>query len=193
MRTKTDIVKEVLEDLSKQDFEMFCDALVHRPGDIKVAKNQVQDKGCIDVSNAVVSTFSEDGTPAVVIELLKSINLCDEAYKLGNLIAKHFPKSSASKATAATACSSEEHFVIKHKMRLIESVTNVDAILRCLLEKKVIQDDDYDEICDTKGNEEKMTKIYGLVLKSGIRAKEIFFEILKAQEPFLVEELENKA
>ncbi|KAM9806145.1 apoptosis-associated speck-like protein containing a CARD isoform 2-T2 [Syngnathus typhle] len=191
MPTKTDIVKEVLEDLSKEDFKKFCDALVHRRGDQKVSKNKVQDKDYIDVTNVLVSIFTVDGTPAVVAELLKKIGLNNEANDLGELIAKHFQKSSASKATAATACSSED-FVIKHRTRLIESVTHISPILNRLLDKKVIQHSVYEEIRNATGNQEKMTKIYELALKSSIRAKEIFFEILKEQEPLLVEELENK-
>ncbi|XP_037128895.1 apoptosis-associated speck-like protein containing a CARD isoform X2 [Syngnathus acus] len=202
MPTKKDIVKDALEDLSKINFKKFCDALVDRRGDRKVAKNKVQDKDFMDVTNVLVSSFTEDETPAVVIELLKSIKCFDEAKNLEDLIAEHFPKSSASKATAATAaagaagettCSSEEHFVDKHRTELIERVTNIPPILNLLLKKKVIQDPVYEEICDTKGNPEKMTKIYRQALKSGICAKDIFFEILKDKEPLLVEDLEKKA
>ncbi|XP_037128901.1 apoptosis-associated speck-like protein containing a CARD isoform X7 [Syngnathus acus] len=184
MPTKKDIVKDALEDLSKINFKKFCDALVDRRGDRKVAKNKVQDKDFMDVTNVLVSSFTEDETPAVVIELLKSIKCFDEAKNLEDLIAEHFPKSSASK---------EEHFVDKHRTELIERVTNIPPILNLLLKKKVIQDPVYEEICDTKGNPEKMTKIYRQALKSGICAKDIFFEILKDKEPLLVEDLEKKA
>ncbi|XP_037128902.1 apoptosis-associated speck-like protein containing a CARD isoform X8 [Syngnathus acus] len=169
MPTKKDIVKDALEDLSKINFKKFCDALVDRRGDRKVAKNKVQDKDFMDVTNVLVSSFTEDETPAVVIELLKSIKCFDEAKNL------------------------EEHFVDKHRTELIERVTNIPPILNLLLKKKVIQDPVYEEICDTKGNPEKMTKIYRQALKSGICAKDIFFEILKDKEPLLVEDLEKKA
>ncbi|KAM9806135.1 apoptosis-associated speck-like protein containing a CARD isoform 2-T2 [Syngnathus typhle] len=148
----------------------------------RVEENKVRRKDYIDVTNVLVSTFSENGTPAVVIELLEKIGCSDEAKDLDDRIAEPLPKSSASK---------DKHFVSKHRVRLTESVTNINAILHRLLEKKVIHDGIYDEIHDAEGNQEKMTKIYKLVLKSGNRAKDIFLEILKEQEPALVEELEN--
>ncbi|KAM9806143.1 apoptosis-associated speck-like protein containing a CARD isoform 3-T3 [Syngnathus typhle] len=196
MTTKKKYVMDALENLPEESFKRFCIALVDRGGDRKVALNKVQKKDFMDVTNVLVSTFTEDETPTVVVELLESINCFNEAKNLGDLIAKHFPKSSASKATAATAataCSSEVHFVIKHRTRLIESVTNINPILRRLLDKEVIQDEVYEQIYNTKGNQEKMTKIYALALKSGNRAKEIFLEILKEKEKMLVEELEKLA
>ncbi|XP_061145574.1 uncharacterized protein LOC133161242 isoform X1 [Syngnathus typhle] len=102
MTTKKQCVMAALENLTDDDFKKFCDALVNRPGEKKVAKSKVQDQPRLDVTNVMVSTFTEDETPTVVIELLESINLCDEAKKFGEEIAK-IPKPSPPKATAATA------------------------------------------------------------------------------------------
>ncbi|XP_049585427.1 apoptosis-associated speck-like protein containing a CARD isoform X2 [Syngnathus scovelli] len=200
MTTKKSLVMDALENLSKENFKRFVKALEDRRGNIRVAKNKLQDKDFMDVTDVLVSAFTEDKTPAVVSELLWSIKCADEAEKLDEQIAKHFPKSSASKAAAAaagaageTTCSSEEHFVDKHRTKLIERVTNIDPILNRLLEKKVIQDSAYEKIRDTRGDQQKMIEIYRLALKSGIRAKDIFFEILKEQHLLLVEDLEKKA
>ncbi|KAM9805319.1 apoptosis-associated speck-like protein containing a CARD [Syngnathus typhle] len=182
MTTIKKCVMDALENLTGDEYKKFCNALVDRPGDRRVEENKVRRKDYFDVTNVLVSTFSEDGTPAVVIELLEKIGCSDEAKDLDDRIAEPLPKSSASK---------DKHFVSKHWVRLIEYVTNVDAILNRLLEKKVIHDGIYEEILDAKGNQEKMTKIYKLVLKSGNRAKDIFLEILKEQEPLVVGELEN--
>ncbi|XP_077431393.1 apoptosis-associated speck-like protein containing a CARD isoform X2 [Vanacampus margaritifer] len=94
-------------------------------------------------------------------------------------------------AADGTAHSKEEHFVDKHKFKLIERVCNIKKILDVLEEKKVIQSEIYEEIYQTPGNEEKIRKIYRLALKSGKAVKDIFYECLKEHEPYLVADLER--
>nr|XP_049586509.1 uncharacterized protein LOC125975256 [Syngnathus scovelli] len=72
--------------LSKENFKRFVKALVNRRGNIKVSKNKVQDKNFMDVTEVLVSTFTEDKAPAVVSELLITIKCADEAEKLGKFM-----------------------------------------------------------------------------------------------------------
>ncbi|XP_051922232.1 apoptosis-associated speck-like protein containing a CARD [Hippocampus zosterae] len=202
MPSKKMLIADVLENLSKKNFEKFGMALVARGGDRKVAFSRVEDKNFIEVAHVLVSTFTEDDAPAVTSELLKSINCFDEAKKLDEQMAELFPKSSRSRTPAGTnaekagcsgdtTCSSEVHFVDKHKLPLIERVCNIDSILDFLLKKNVIQDEIYEKISGTPGNQGKTRNIYNLALKSGIDAKNIFLESLKKYEPLLVADLER--
>ncbi|XP_019719440.1 apoptosis-associated speck-like protein containing a CARD isoform X1 [Hippocampus comes] len=207
MPSKKMLIADVLENLSKKNFEKFGMALMARGGDRKVAFSKVEDKNFMEVTNVLVSTFTEDDAPAVTSELLKSIKCFNEAKELDEQMAELFPKSSTRKTPAGTnassngdkagsssdtACSSEVHFVDKHQLELTERVCNIDSILDFLLKENVIQDAIYEKISCTPGNQGKTRNIYKLALKSGIDAKNIFLESLKKYEPFLVADLERK-
>ncbi|XP_019719441.1 apoptosis-associated speck-like protein containing a CARD isoform X2 [Hippocampus comes] len=183
MPSKKMLIADVLENLSKKNFEKFGMALMARGGDRKVAFSKVEDKNFMEVTNVLVSTFTEDDAPAVTSELLKSIKCFNEAKELDEQMAELFPKSSTRKKV---------HFVDKHQLELTERVCNIDSILDFLLKENVIQDAIYEKISCTPGNQGKTRNIYKLALKSGIDAKNIFLESLKKYEPFLVADLERK-
>ncbi|XP_077383338.1 apoptosis-associated speck-like protein containing a CARD isoform X2 [Festucalex cinctus] len=202
MSSKKMVIMNVLENLSENNLAKFRMALVDRRGDRRVALGKVERKDFMEITNVLVSTFTEDRAPSVTAELLRSIKCFDEAEELDNEIAKL--KSSAGKIAASaaaetaactaaggTAHSKEEHFVDKHMPELIERVCNIKKILDILQKKKVIQGEIYEEIYNTPVNQEKMRKIYRLALKSGKAAKEIFYECLKEYEPYLVADLEH--
>lgn len=86
---------------------------------------------------------------------------------------------------------SDEHFVDKHRVELVQRVTNIPAILDQLLREKVILNDDYDTIRSKPINSEKMRAIYDGPMKKGRAAKDVFYRILKEQERFLVQDLEG--
>ncbi|XP_077453932.1 uncharacterized protein LOC144072652 [Stigmatopora argus] len=85
--------------------------------------------------------------------------------------------------------SSGKHFVDKHRLQLIQRATNIDPILDALLDQEVLLEETYEEISQTAGNQNKMRKIYQLALKSGDTAKDVFMELLREKEPYLVKDL----
>ncbi|XP_077415793.1 apoptosis-associated speck-like protein containing a CARD [Vanacampus margaritifer] len=180
MTSKKMAIMNSLENLSTANLSKFCSALVDRGGEQEVPLNKVENKDITIITNVLVSTFTEDGAPAVVIELLNDIQCRNEAKKLNDKIAKL--KSSAAK---------KEHFVDKHMLELIKRVCNIKPILDVLQKKKVIQSEIYEEINQTPSNQEKIRKIYKLALKSGKAAKDIFYECLLEYEPYLMADLEH--
>ncbi|XP_059194786.1 NACHT, LRR and PYD domains-containing protein 1b allele 2-like [Centropristis striata] len=86
---------------------------------------------------------------------------------------------------------SGEHFVDKHRVKLIERVSNLAAILDDLLDKKVIQQGVYAEICAKCTDEDKMRALYSGPLKAGETCKDIVYKILVKNEPLLIQELEK--
>uniref|UniRef100_A0A3B4X275 CARD domain-containing protein n=1 Tax=Seriola lalandi dorsalis TaxID=1841481 RepID=A0A3B4X275_SERLL len=84
-----------------------------------------------------------------------------------------------------------EHFVDKHQLRLIKRVTNIASILDELLDKKVINNEKWEEIRKMPTPDAKMREVY-ICMRAGDECKNIFFEILKRQEKLLIEDLQKK-
>ena len=78
----------------------------------------------------------------------------------------------------------------KHQSELIKRVSNVGPILDELLCRNVIQHESYDKIKLLPTAEEKMRSlIYGSL--NSVPGKDIFYQILIENEPFLVEDLKR--
>ncbi|XP_061078889.1 apoptosis-associated speck-like protein containing a CARD [Conger conger] len=91
---------------------------------------------------------------------------------------------------SATPENSEKHFIDLHRTALIERVSNVTAILDRLLDRRVVTQRGYNEIQSESTSQNKMGKLLsGPIHSGGRRAKDVLFEILETQEPFLMEEL----
>ncbi|XP_077455008.1 apoptosis-associated speck-like protein containing a CARD [Stigmatopora argus] len=167
MASKKKIIVDSLENLSKGNAERFCMALVDRRGECRVPLSKVDKQSRLEVTNVLVSTFTEAEAPAVVSELLKYIGCVDEATDLVSV----------------------QHFVDKHRLQLIERVANINPILDGLLEQRVLLEQAYQDIRNVPGNQDKMKKIYDLALKSCNAAKDVFLELLRQKEPYLVKDL----
>ncbi|XP_056235668.1 NACHT, LRR and PYD domains-containing protein 1 homolog [Seriola aureovittata] len=93
--------------------------------------------------------------------------------------------------TVAESVCTDEHFVDKHQLRLIKRVTNIASILDELLDKKVINNEKWEEIRKMPTPDAKMREVY-ICMRAGDECKNIFFEILKRQEKLLIEDLQKK-
>ncbi|XP_071325157.1 uncharacterized protein [Trachinotus anak] len=95
--------------------------------------------------------------------------------------------------TMGAKVSRTELFVAKHKEELIRSVTNVTPVLDELLSCDVINKRTYDEIMSIPDSEGKMRALFmGPLRSSGGQGKKIFFNILEAYEPHLINYLKRK-
>lgn len=86
--------------------------------------------------------------------------------------------------------SSDKHFVDKHRLQLINRVSNVAPILDELLDSNVIQQESYDTIRALSTCQEKIRAIYA-ALKAGESCKDIFYDILKKNDPYLIADLQG--
>ncbi|XP_077453939.1 apoptosis-associated speck-like protein containing a CARD [Stigmatopora argus] len=197
MASKKKIILQSLENLSKEDYESFCETLVDREGERRVLQSRVEGRSRSQVTNALVSTFTEAGAPAIVYEILESIGCGEQASKLNIRIAQLTPNASGGQGAGqlgvanvlGSSNSSGKHFVDKHRLQLIQRVTNIDPILDGLLYQDVLKDGAYNTIRLTSGNQDKMRKIYDMALKSGGDAKDVFMGLLHQEEPYLVKDL----
>lgn len=80
----------------------------------------------------------------------------------------------------------------RHRTELIQRVTTVAPILDKLLKAKVIQNEVYDEIMGLRPSQNQMRRVYGSVQGAGRSAKDLFLQILKDQQPFLINDLMKK-
>uniref|UniRef100_A0A669B1N8 CARD domain-containing protein n=1 Tax=Oreochromis niloticus TaxID=8128 RepID=A0A669B1N8_ORENI len=83
----------------------------------------------------------------------------------------------------------ENHFVDKHRVELIQRVSNIELILDELLKEKVIQQESYDRIRALQTSQEKMRELYSGPLKAGSASKDVFYQILQTHERLLVNDL----
>ena len=81
------------------------------------------------------------------------------------------------------------NFVKKNRTELISRVTEVWGVLDDLLEKGVFKESTYNDIKAEKTREDKVRMLHDIVSKKGKRAMAAFYDALKKQEPFLVEDL----
>ncbi|XP_069041630.1 apoptosis-associated speck-like protein containing a CARD [Lepisosteus oculatus] len=77
-----DHILETLEDLEEKDLKKFKNKLCDREGEPKVPRGRVQKADAIDLVNLLVSYFTERGAAEVAIEVLRAINLNQEADEL---------------------------------------------------------------------------------------------------------------
>lgn len=197
-KTIKSAVSETLDDLGKEDFKNFCHHLLDRREQPRVKRNKVEDKSYREVTDALVSTFTEEGALPVVIEILKRIGCNGEAKELEEATAgkssKPAPTDASSGAAGAAGGSKTaggKDFVDKHRGQLIKRVSNIAPILDELLDKEVIDQETYTKIRALSTSQEKMRELYSGPLGAE-KCKDIFYQILLENEKFLVKELSEK-
>ncbi|XP_026041567.1 apoptosis-associated speck-like protein containing a CARD isoform X2 [Astatotilapia calliptera] len=85
-----------------------------------------------------------------------------------------------------------KHFVDKHRVQLIQRVSNIAPILDELQDKEVIDQEQYDKIRALPTSQDRMRELYSGPLKASAACKDVFYESLLANEKFLVEDLSKK-
>ncbi|CAI5661649.1 unnamed protein product [Oreochromis niloticus] len=183
-KTIKSAVAEALEDLKKEDFEKFCHQLLDRRQQPRVKRNKVEDKSRLQVTDALVSTFTEEGALTVVLEILKQIGCSDEAKELAS--------SESAGGAGGSKAAGGKHFVDKHKVQLIKRVSNIAPILDELQDNEVINQEQYARIRALSTAQDKMRELYSGPLQASAACKDIFYKILLANEKFLVNELREQ-
>ncbi|XP_057201673.1 probable serine/threonine-protein kinase irlF [Triplophysa rosa] len=84
-----------------------------------------------------------------------------------------------------------QDFVDFHFAVLINRVTNVMPIADKLLEKRMLSTENYSKIKNEKTSQGKMRELLPVVKSGGPEVKSYFYEVLKLNEPYLVQDLES--
>ncbi|XP_060906010.1 apoptosis-associated speck-like protein containing a CARD isoform X2 [Labrus mixtus] len=181
-KTKKAALADMLENLSKCDFDKFCSRLLDRREEPRVRRRQVEGKNFLQIADVLVSTFTEAGAVKVAVELLECANCGQEVEELVEVIAGLDSKPGTS---------DNKHFVDKHRIQLIERVSHMEPILDRLLEKGVLQEEAYNKIRALPTSQQKMRELYSGCLKAGAASKAIFYDILLKFEEFLIDDLKT--
>lgn len=84
-KTIKSALADTLENLSKGDFERFCHELLDRREEPRVKRNRVEGKSRLQITDVLVSTFTEERALTVVLEILKAIGCNQPAKELGKI------------------------------------------------------------------------------------------------------------
>ncbi|XP_026039743.1 apoptosis-associated speck-like protein containing a CARD isoform X2 [Astatotilapia calliptera] len=182
-KTIKSAVSDTLDDLTKVDFEKFCHQLLDRREPPRVKRNKVEDKSRLQVTDALVSIFTEEGALRVTLEILKQIGCSEEAKELEEATGGNSSKP---------APTDDKNFVDKHRVELTKRVSNIAPILDELLDNEVIDQETYTRIRALSTTQDKMRELYSGPLQASAACKKIFYDILLANEKFLVKELSEK-
>ncbi|XP_026173578.1 uncharacterized protein LOC113136757 [Mastacembelus armatus] len=82
-----------------------------------------------------------------------------------------------------------KHFVDRHRVDLINRVSNIGPILDDLLDKNVIQQEVYEQIRALPTTQDKIRELYSGPLKASEACKDAFYESLQLNEKFLIDDL----
>nr|XP_020516272.1 apoptosis-associated speck-like protein containing a CARD isoform X1 [Labrus bergylta] len=198
-KTKKAALADMLENLSKSDFDKFCSHLLDRREEPRVRRRQVEGKNFLQIADVLVSTFTEAGAVKVAVELLGCANCGQEVEELVTVIAgldsKPGTRDTARPSAGATGVdttSDDQHFVDKYKLQLTDRVSHMDPILDRLLDRGVLQREAYDTIRALPTSQKKMRELYCGCLKAGTASKDVFYQILLENEKFLIDDLNTK-
>ncbi|XP_076006577.1 apoptosis-associated speck-like protein containing a CARD isoform X3 [Genypterus blacodes] len=81
-KTKRMAISSMLENLSAKDFRSFGVQLRNRKEEPRVPRNKVEGKDYLDITDVLVSTFTEDGAVREAERILRELCLNDEANDL---------------------------------------------------------------------------------------------------------------
>ncbi|KAI4812100.1 hypothetical protein KUCAC02_014955 [Chaenocephalus aceratus] len=76
-------IADMFEGLSSSNFDNFRHELLHRKEGPRVARIRVEGKSRLEITNVLVSTFTETGAVGVAVEMLREIHCNEEADQLG--------------------------------------------------------------------------------------------------------------
>uniref|UniRef100_A0A3Q3MNM4 Pyrin domain-containing protein n=1 Tax=Labrus bergylta TaxID=56723 RepID=A0A3Q3MNM4_9LABR len=96
-------IVEVLDDLNEEDYLRFCDQLRDRREKPRVSRNNVEGKRRWEVAGVLVSTFTGCKAVQVTLDLLRQLNLNEEAEELAEALTGG--SESCAVPLSATGCS----------------------------------------------------------------------------------------
>ncbi|XP_035274360.1 apoptosis-associated speck-like protein containing a CARD [Anguilla anguilla] len=201
-----DRIIAVLDNLSKQQLLRFK----HKLSELKIVGfGLIEKEIAVQITQRLVSKFTEARAIARTAEVLRAIDLQDEADSLeqgendreGANVATGAgaasPTAAGENGGSATSCSPKptegQHFVDKNHVGLITRITEVKPILDRLYEKKLISIEMFGRITAEKTNEDRMRKLlYDVILPQGEGAKDELVAILDEQQPYIMGTLRGK-
>uniref|UniRef100_A0A3Q4GVQ0 PYD and CARD domain containing n=1 Tax=Neolamprologus brichardi TaxID=32507 RepID=A0A3Q4GVQ0_NEOBR len=200
MQPKTEEPKlfGMLEDLKKEELEKFKWFLRDRDVLVElqpIPKSRLEKASTCDLVDLMVQTYTEKSVE-VTTKVLKKINRNDLRERVEQEEAErehHTHTKQFQFQTWSSVCGGDhggKHFVDKHRVQLIQRVSNVAPILDDLLGSDVISQESYNSIMALPTSQDKMRTLYSHLNTE--RCNDIFYKILLENEKHLIDEFSAK-
>ncbi|XP_031417465.1 apoptosis-associated speck-like protein containing a CARD [Clupea harengus] len=85
----------------------------------------------------------------------------------------------------------DQHFIDKHRVRLIDTISTVDPILDRLMSKNTITQENYRHIRSYRTSTQRMRELFDLGGISTLIGKDCLYDVLMELEPLVMEELKD--
>ncbi|KAJ8271274.1 hypothetical protein COCON_G00101330 [Conger conger] len=188
-KTVRERIIEALDNLSSDNLLRFK----HKLSELKIiGYGLIENETTVQITRRLVSKFTTSRAIAGTAEVLRAIELHDEAEELENdrapVAGAERPPGSATSSN--TELTEGDHFVDKNQVQLIKRVTAVKSILDHLLHKKFIVSEMYSLILCEKTSEDQMRKLmHDVIFRIGEKAKDELVKILETEELYLMGDL----
>nr|XP_056720804.1 apoptosis-associated speck-like protein containing a CARD [Euleptes europaea] len=192
-----DRLLDALEDLEEEQLKRFKRKLNETPlraGFDHIPRGRLQKADPLDLSDLLVSYYTDLYAVQVAAQVLEAVNLRREAERL--LSVAGIGKGSGIRHPRAILpwrepISVGSHFIERHRAELIQRTSTVEGVLD-LLHGRVLDDEQYERISSRETNPDKMRELYRLVPSWDCYCKDQLYEALKAKNKFLIRDLEGK-
>lgn len=199
------LITKALEDLSQEDLSRFRTLLREPRGDglqpQRFRLSRVEGRSGKELADLLVDTFVEKAVE-VSVALLRAIHCHHVANELEGTDPSSLrwvrhqtprPPPAAKSVVLVNGADLQKHFVDRHHLELIERVSNVSSILDYLLQKEVLQQEQYDRAVELRSMKEQMRFLFSGPLRTGgDHSRDVLMSALCIQEPHLVQDLWTK-
>ncbi|XP_076006365.1 apoptosis-associated speck-like protein containing a CARD isoform X4 [Genypterus blacodes] len=164
-KSKRKAISFMLENLDAKDLKCFYVQLRNRKEEPRVPRNKVEGKDYLDITDVLVSTFTEDGAVREAERILRKLCLNDEADDLVKETGGQSSAPGSSDAGGSSSGAAVEDFLKNNEEDLIQKVTEIKdkLILDSLKTKKVIDQECNDTIQKTGSSQDQMREIFRVI------------------------------
>ncbi|KAM4605850.1 apoptosis-associated speck-like protein containing a CARD isoform 1-T1 [Discoglossus pictus] len=194
-KTVRDVLVRTLEDLGELGFKRFKRKLNEwevEKGHNKIPKSRLENKDEDDVADVILDYYRDSYGIAVVCGVLDAIDqkkARDALMEELKAVSIFVPYKGNGPSQGAT--SSDEHFIDRHRLALIDRMSSVDPLLDELLQEKMVTPEQYDTVRTKDISQNKMRELYRYVRAWGTSDKDTFYRILKSKNALLISDLEG--
>ncbi|XP_049335011.1 uncharacterized protein LOC125802086 [Astyanax mexicanus] len=212
-KTMFDLLEGALEDLGAEKFKKFISKMTDPGLETRVAKGAVEEKDCGDIANLLIEHFTESRALEITLQIMRNIKANQTAENLEkDAAANGFSPSAGAGGSAGTATpnpnpnpnpggsssvvtptndvSDKAAFIDDKFVELVEKATLMNAVLDILLSKKVINDEQYNDIGSERTEQQKMRRLIREALKaSGASGKAVLYDALMVKQPYMMKDL----
>ncbi|KAG9259532.1 hypothetical protein AMEX_G27828 [Astyanax mexicanus] len=184
-KTMFDLLEGALEDLGAEKFKKFISKMTDPGLETRVAKGAVEGKDCGDIANLLIEHFTESRALEITLQIMRNIK--------ANQTAENLEKDAAGSDLIFSSLldvSDKATFIDDKFVELVEKATSMNAVLDILLSKKVINDEQYSEICSERIAQRMMQRLIREALReSGDSGKSVLYDVLMALQPYMMKDL----